>query len=742
MNSESTPQIRSKTQHAISLLIGALVLILALAIELPTQPGKPSTIMRAALIGAALLAFLLSPLIRKVTSDEFRNRTIRVLLKAGLLLPAAAVLGALILGSSLPFWLTVLLLVLTVLTFSFCRAYARYFAEGGILCLFLSIGLIVSTELMLKTVPTRYLKTDASTTPPLLDWIDRGEQVFIKNGFRGRRPCIDCTDRPLRIFTMGGSSTYGIPMYYTMTTYAAVLERLLHERRPGERFEVLNAGIPGFGVIQILDAINRTVLPYKPDIITVNAWFNDKSKGFGWYGGTGQSDLDGYMRMRFLRWLQDWPPYRAIHNTRNYAWVRLILIDAKHGVMPYMKFGKLFGMKKASRLTLRSTPEEYREGLKRIVALGRKHDFLPVFLLEPQNRPRPFAESIEKNPYQRAMVEVAREEGVPLVDTLSPLHARQDDWLFYDIIHPNEKTHRLIADAIYDDLFAAGGQTDWGQRFFRSRGIQTDVPKVMRAPEFQFDRDELAGTELCAELRAPFADKSVVSASISLDGVNVFGPFPVTATPSRVKFMIPPGKYPPIVDLSVRARHETPFTENAGAKLSARIPFHLELASGWTGKRSSFIKVKEVRSDTKSGGFDVVIIGAESGTVKAIGGFTPAKSPEDSRKLLEFLENSAVHAEGGVAPYVAIVLGGEGSEQLDQTEFKRALVALGGRDVIPKKDEAFLFLGQKGAPKESALQLIGGPFQEAEIGTGHWSASELLEVRSFGKCPSAPAQIQ
>ncbi len=173
-------------------------------------------------------------------------------------------------------------------------------AGSGILSLLAIVLFFVSTERLLQNIPDRVLRSEIQKTPPLTSFVDRGNNIFVKNGFRGKHPCSSCPKNTIRIFNMGGSSTYGIPMYYTTTAYPVLLQRILERRRPDENYDVLNAGIPGYGIVQILDSLRKQVLPHKPDIVTVCAWFNDSAATPGWYGVPGKSDMEAFQMVRFV----------------------------------------------------------------------------------------------------------------------------------------------------------------------------------------------------------------------------------------------------------------------------------------------------------------------------------------------------------------------------------------------------------------------------------------------------------
>lgn len=313
-----------------------------------------------------------------------------------------------------------------------------------------AFGLAVCTALLtLMELSVRLLPSGIFTRPPFriepLAPADRGNEALRKNGYRGKRPCRDCPADTIRIVSMGGSSTYGVPMRHAALAYPARLEQLLIERHPGQRFEVLNGGIPGYGIFQIVDSLEKEVLKIKPDIVTICAWFNDSSKRPSWYGYLDRSDRESMRRVDELRRIEGSWYYRFLSQLRLYALLRGAIVKLTAQVNP---------SRKRRSTGRRTTPEEFRLGLERVLELSRQYDFKVILIFEPLNRTLGRQEAVARNRYYRVIEEIARAHSVPVVDTLTAFHEHHGEWLFYDFIHPNEHGHRIIAEAIYRTVFA------------------------------------------------------------------------------------------------------------------------------------------------------------------------------------------------------------------------------------------------------------------------------------------------
>jgi hypothetical protein len=93
-------------------------------------------------------------------------------------------------------------------------------------------------------------------------------------GFRGRDFRPQKEPGVLRVVALGSSSTFGFTNRDD-ETYPVQLERLLGERCPSQRVEVLNLGIPPLESDQILSLFLAEGLPLEPDIVTFYEGNND-----------------------------------------------------------------------------------------------------------------------------------------------------------------------------------------------------------------------------------------------------------------------------------------------------------------------------------------------------------------------------------------------------------------------------------------------------------------------------------
>ena len=637
---------------------------------------------------------------------------------------AAPVISIYGIAGSLEWNLALPVLVLSVGAFFFYLAAQQQIAWSGILGLLLTLGIVSALEYTFRQIPSKTLVKHVRKVPPLAAE-DQVNIVYKKNGFRGKRPCLHCPENLIRVVTMGGSSTYGVPMRSGNRTYSAELQRLLDERRPQEHYEVLNGGVAAFGIMQVISALREEILQYKPDIVSVCSWFNDTSFDPRWYRIPGLSDRDGYHKHRFLRKLENFPIYKQIRQTKSFAFLRHYLVTGRQEAL-----GRKDVRKKSRRP--RMTPEEFQWGLEEVVRLGKEHDFMPVFVIEPLNRSGPFGRVIKANDYLQVMKRVAGEHGVLLVDTATPIHEQTDSWLFYDFIHPNVAGHQLVAESIYQALFTEQ-QTKQSKVFWQSREVDLDLPhRVQRKPQIQLVRDEIRDKTIRIKARAPFLSKGSATLVASIDrkpvkrfeGLsNEFSELALSLEDIELQH--------PIVDLTLSAEldQSTPPRKSAIGTTGAYSPVHLIAKSGgknhgWT----AFLEIDGERLDYDHRGYNVVVVGGKTGEVKSTRLFDFYINKDQNQEMQKYFQQLPKFYEDGVPPIVSISVKTEGSHNVDKQIMAEVLQSIGGSGNPPAAFESFVLIGVHGAKPGTAIESTGARFIAEEVGDPADSGANLIEV--------------
>ncbi|MCO6430301.1 MAG: SGNH/GDSL hydrolase family protein [Deltaproteobacteria bacterium] len=441
------------------------------------------------------------------------------------------------------------------------------FPAPAILSLMLMLNFFLLSEAVLDSLPEKALLKTVTNVPPIAPE-DRGNVLFRRNGFRGLRPCVDCPRDSLRIFTMGGSSTFGTPMFYRNDSYTARLRRIVEERRPGEKIEIYNAGIPGYGIMQILDSIEKVIVKYRPDIITICAWFNDHSAIPGWYGFYGKSDKEAHELVALLRKIEGNRYYKKVSGTRLYGVFRYALLKARD-LIP--KIGT-----ERSKRRPRMSPDEFAWAMEQIVSLSKKHDFLPVIILEATNRTANLKAASRKNKYYRRMLEISKVHNIPLVNPLDEFGKRKEEWLFYDFIHPNQAGHQIIAEKLYSKLFLDPGNKAL-REIYKSKGIDAQRPDARKEYVLQIPSPSLQHSALKLRVSMPEANDSDNLLELVINGDHTLIQTGVGNQPKDFIFRFDSASLNrPITDIRIRAGSVSQLSSSGTLKAEGAQLFQLE----------------------------------------------------------------------------------------------------------------------------------------------------------------------
>jgi lysophospholipase L1-like esterase len=293
----------------------------------------------------------------------------------------------------------------------------------------------------------------------------RGERVVSPGGFLAMPGTTYDRKKPAgtrRIVCIGDSRVWGaarvgpIRLSY-QNAFPEVLERRLAGESP--RYEVINAGAYGYTSDEGSRYLALEILGYQPDILTILFGWNDFA-------------VRAVPRESRLRLLLDRQPLR---------WLRSRLIEA-HLSRTAMHIGVSIRDRIGGRGSARQPPprppgetyfaprvplERYQSNLERMVRDARREDASAILMIVPPGALPSQAERAElawqhffypsyeslveaHDRYAEALLRVASELDVSVVDLgeafsghPEPVHS---DW---DIAHPLENGHLLIADALY-----------------------------------------------------------------------------------------------------------------------------------------------------------------------------------------------------------------------------------------------------------------------------------------------------
>jgi lysophospholipase L1-like esterase len=108
-------------------------------------------------------------------------------------------------------------------------------------------------------------------------WVHVGRQ-----GFRGADVAVDKAPGVVRIMVVGSSTTFdGNVRGGDQATWPARLQFWLNESQLGRRVEVINAGVPGYRVLEDLIRLQTELCRFRPDIVILYDGHNDLFAALG-----------------------------------------------------------------------------------------------------------------------------------------------------------------------------------------------------------------------------------------------------------------------------------------------------------------------------------------------------------------------------------------------------------------------------------------------------------------------------
>ncbi len=159
------------------------------------------------------------------------------------------------------------------------------------------------SPLMIPVGPDEWKASELHRSDPYLFWRNRTDVDIVYKGARVVTNSHGMRDDPVtkrkpaggfRVLSLGESTTFGSKVEQE-ECYSMRLEECLDGRSAGREVEVLNAGTPGWSLVQSFVYLEREGLEFDPDVILVYHGFNDllptsyTSKRVERAGGSGES---------------------------------------------------------------------------------------------------------------------------------------------------------------------------------------------------------------------------------------------------------------------------------------------------------------------------------------------------------------------------------------------------------------------------------------------------------------------
>jgi len=253
-----------------------------------------------------------------------------------------------------------------------------------------------------------------------------------------------------RIVALGDSCTAGCTE--TSDTYPSLMEQILNQTA-GSPFQVINAGVGSHSSYQGLQRLKYSVLPYKPDILTVFYGWNDH-----WITSVHDKDvkLKKDWQIRLINFFEKFRTYQAYHYL-----ISKLMPGAKKAAPASSDPND------AAWIKLRVTPDDYFANLESMIALARENGIKILLVTAPYN-PKGFqpstnfpfpAEALVKmhENYINIVRAAAQKNEVPLLDLAALIDREKAGVIFSsDGVHYNPQGCKIIAMLFAEKLKSLG----------------------------------------------------------------------------------------------------------------------------------------------------------------------------------------------------------------------------------------------------------------------------------------------
>ena len=283
-------------------------------------------------------------------------------------------------------------------------------------------------------------------------------------GFRGDEITVEKPAQTRRLACLGASTTYGLHVTPAEAWPGQLCARL---RASHGSWDVLNAGVPGWVSTETLVNFVLRVLPMKPDVVVLyqgrNELFPQAYNGF-------KADYSHYRNPNFNYTVSNYG-HKLVFSYSRLAMLLCTVRGARFGWSELEEHPLFGGLMRENRPSVQEAIENLaderrsaalRRNLETLCAICKSRGitlvlttmaFRPERLAvaaelgdDPALRQPLAAQLAENNDVMRS---VAREQGVPLVDTAT-LSERQD--LFLDDCHLTAEGHAARADMVFEVL--------------------------------------------------------------------------------------------------------------------------------------------------------------------------------------------------------------------------------------------------------------------------------------------------
>lgn len=254
---------------------------------------------------------------------------------------------------------------------------------------------------------------------------------------QGFRYPVDLTanqSNQFRVIAFGDSCTQGWGVDDD-SHYSAIVEKTLNRGSCSrEHFQVVSAGVNAYPNSLVAEKLKEVVEndATRPDVAIFAYSYNSNFEKL--------TKLQGEDRQRFLRRVE-WKSIARRSAIYNFVIEDLLRKFAYYQLRHVIMAGTLDTLKGMENLDM----DQFNQNLAQSLEICRAHHVQLMFLLLASDGQTP---ETPMHPFQKAMLEFADREHVPIVNMIPILGARDRKVMFMDPAHPTAAGHEIIADEL------------------------------------------------------------------------------------------------------------------------------------------------------------------------------------------------------------------------------------------------------------------------------------------------------
>ena len=370
------------------------------------------------------------------------------------------------------FFATVTLALTTYFVFHFVVTNRKKLPFSGLVSVVLIITLFSVGELGVRLSPINTRLKPLATGKA---FTDNEELFFVPEGFfttvdgdtpgapfileqpnfRSGSPALPKPEGLFRIMVMGGSNVWGDGVEDPDLIFSGILEKNLNLSHPDMNIEVINAGMQGYVVFQLLLMLKLFAIDYSPDMIILYVNRNDSTTQFGPYTLRELWKMRGNLPTleSVTEPLEQTPESghrirRLLRKSRAYNGMVLLIVGTREQ--------SLSKVTRKLKITKQVNPlEDYVTNLEEFYAIC-KQNMITLVLADEYiywaNDPGPDSSFIKT---KTAMTQTAKRLNLPYLPVHKMIWEKYPDGQLVfptDIVHLNYEGHKFVAELMSDFL--------------------------------------------------------------------------------------------------------------------------------------------------------------------------------------------------------------------------------------------------------------------------------------------------